>query len=296
MLRPELLPDLRHGAPLFLGLDHSGQHSSSKFEVFSMLLADLSASPLWEENRRIVRHRHLTKGRRMSFKGLNDPQKQRALVPFLNASNQIHGLCFSLAIEKGVKLTPDFEASRQNVVAGVHYPRWSRRTFDRIVLLASFSAFLLAGLSAPGQSVLWIVDEDDIAANDERVRDLTKVIGAITSNLVPHTLGHLRVGTTSVDNGSREVEDLVSIADLSAGALCDAFNSQPAGSSSVWVPLSRKVPAKTRVLLSWMGNQTSSLKHLTCLVTVGESGSNRFRWMDFYPEREADLLGIARRV
>jgi len=43
-------------------------------------------------------------------------------------------------------------------------------------------------------------------------------MGNILSNYVKHDLGQLRCGTTNCDNGSLQIEDLATIADLAAGA------------------------------------------------------------------------------
>jgi hypothetical protein len=42
-------------------------------------------------------------GRRMSFRTLNDRNRQRAFKPFLSAANHIHGVAISLAIHKSIR-------------------------------------------------------------------------------------------------------------------------------------------------------------------------------------------------
>ena len=97
-----ILPDLRSGSTILVASDYSGQHTGADYQVISLLLADLDQCAAWEALRRKVRQDFLRDGRRMSFKGLGDRQKGRALLPFLNAANSIPGLTVSFAIHKEI--------------------------------------------------------------------------------------------------------------------------------------------------------------------------------------------------
>src|ERR1035437_3394111 len=80
------------GSHILVGSDYTGRQRDSDYLVYAFLLADADQSPTWPQAREAVRRQYLQDGRRMSFKGLNDGQRRRALVPFLNAGDLFHGL------------------------------------------------------------------------------------------------------------------------------------------------------------------------------------------------------------
>src|ERR1039457_1632510 len=83
----------------------------------------------------------------------------------------------------------------------------------------------IAGLSQKNQDVFWFSDEDEIAANPQRLTLLTKMWANVISNYPVHSLRHLKCGTTRSDDGSNEIEDFAAIPDLVAGALSDLLTS-----------------------------------------------------------------------
>src|SRR5690348_16877621 len=80
----ENLP-MMSGADIYIMSDYSGDSKASKFNVISVLYMDFRASMAWEVKRRAVRRLYLSDGRRISFKSLGDRQRQKALIPFLEA-------------------------------------------------------------------------------------------------------------------------------------------------------------------------------------------------------------------
>jgi hypothetical protein len=53
---------------------------------------------------------------------------------------------------------------------------WKRGVQERLLRVLHLSGFLLSGLSTPGQNVLWVIDEDEIAANVDQLTRLTKLL------------------------------------------------------------------------------------------------------------------------
>ncbi|MEI8196453.1 MAG: hypothetical protein WCI73_11130, partial [Phycisphaerae bacterium] len=68
----------------------------------------------------------------MSFKGLSDGQKRRALVPLLMAANHLHGLSFSIAINKRCSsifaASPPLDLSNPEFAA---YRKWKTVVLER---------------------------------------------------------------------------------------------------------------------------------------------------------------------
>jgi hypothetical protein len=123
--------------------------------------------------------------------------------------------------------------------------------------------------------VLWLTVQDDIAANEHRHRQLVQAFGRIASHYLQHTLGHLRIATTASDSGKRDLEDLVAIADLAAGAVCHTMNAYGAAGISlqkgVTVPTPNGLPAKVAELLNWISDRRSGLKRFVVSIQPAES-------------------------
>ena len=91
------------------------------------------------------------------------------------------------------------------------YSHLRASVFERMLRVVHLVSFFTAGLSRAGQDVLWFTDVDDIAANNERIVELTNVWANVFSHYLQHDLRHVRCGTTQCDNGTLQLEDLASI-------------------------------------------------------------------------------------
>ena len=274
---PHLLTDLRVGPNLILTCDYSGQHKRATYESYAFLIADLAFTWLWDEMRQETRKIALQDSRRMSFKALNDSRRRQALVPLLRAANTIPGLLLIVLVDKSIGTLFKDDEGTENALSGVK--NWHKPTLERFLRMAHLGSLLLAGLSAEGQNVLWITDEDDIVANSQRIVDGTKAISHISSHYLRHTLGHLRYGSTKSDDGSFFIEDLAAIPDLAAGALNEltSHGSIPR-SRDIRIPLSSELSLKTQCITGWLGDgQLHPLKRIFLVLDAGEGESIRSR-------------------
>src|SRR6478609_1702436 len=92
-------PSLK-GDSILISSDYSGDLPTCKYNILSILIIDLSQIKTWEIKRRIIRDNFLKDKRRISFKGLNDIYKQKALPHLLDCANDLNGLCVNIAISK----------------------------------------------------------------------------------------------------------------------------------------------------------------------------------------------------
>jgi hypothetical protein len=267
---PHRLPNIRIGQKIFIASDYSGQHDLAHYETFSFLFADLRHWRQWEERRIRVRQQYLADGRRMAFKNLGDRQRRKALVPFLTAASSIPGLSVTVLINKGIKSMfqkqGKLDMSEPELLL---YRHWNGHTFERLLRAVHLVSFFLAGLSRHGQDVMWITDEDDIAANPNKLTELTQIWAGVCSHYLQHDMGHLRCGTTKCDNGSRQIEDLVSIPDLVAGALTEVLsvhrNEGIVISKLIISPLT-VLSKKTKEIMNWFSTDFEPLKRLVLAI------------------------------
>jgi len=285
---PSSLPDLRTASTILVTSDYSGEHSGAEYQVLSFLLADIERCQQWDKVRMELRARFLSDKRRMSFKGLNDKQRQRALIPFLEAANSIPGLAFTVAIDSSIESlfagpaplnldNPDFAVFRL----------WKRKPLEKALRIVHFISFLLAGLLRSGQNVLWFTDEDAIAANPERLGQLTDLLAWISSSYLTFNLGHLRCGTTKSDDGSRRIEDLAAVPDLIAGAIGEQLhlvrNRGPDMSSGVFWIHRGDFSAKTSFITLWLADTAKPLKRVFCIVdSVPDLTKFTVSWFHFH--------------
>lgn len=290
-LHEDSLPDFSDATTLLLASDYSGESPPAPYLVYSFLLGSLESWAEWEPKRLGVRHEYLSDARRMSFKKLGDPQRRRALLPLLEAANWITGLSFSVAIKKTCqspfpKRIP-LDLNNPNFVA---YRKWKPAVLEKAFLIVHFLGFLLAGLAKPAQNVLWFTDEDSIAANDERVRELTSLLGWIVSEYLTFDLGHCRCGTSRCDDGSKQIEDFLAIPDLIAGALAEQLKlttEDPDQLSSVFWMHRADFSDKTKEITWWFAHVSHPLKRLFCIIDPTENGqSHMVSWVHFHNQSE----------
>lgn len=277
-----LLTSLRLGPTLILLCDYSGQHNSATHEAFSFFLADLIYCWRWEDARKEVRRSFLRDSRRMSFKALNDRRRQKALIPFLRAADSIPGLLFTVVIEKSLKKTIFNFASDDAEDSDRKFSQWNTSAFQRFMLMGHLGSLLLSGLSAPKQNVIWLTDEDDLAANDARIIQGTNALVNISSNYLSHTLSHLRYGTTRSDPGDLSIEDFAALPDLAAGALNEIVISVPI--SDIFIRAPHSLSTKTRNIAGWLSESFYTLKKLTFVVDKAETENVRIRDLTLLPE------------
>ncbi len=266
-----------------MAADFGGQHKSAYFETYSFLICDLERNTSWLNGQALFRSTALPK-RRMSFKTMNDAHRRRALLPFLKLADNIEGWLVLFAITKsGGSLFRPIDRASVDVDLLI---AWKPEIREKLLRILHLSFFLLSGLAAPGQDVLWIIDEDEIAANPKCLAQLTKVFEQISSNSLTHNLGRLRCGTTASDDGTFALEDLASICDLSAGALGEIGTAMSKASrfpkGKIITPLPYNLSWKSRVLATWLASERSDLQRSTCVIELESASSGiratKLRW------------------
>lgn len=99
---PPLLPKL--DLPLVgCASDYSGSQKASDFLTLSYLCFDPNDTQTWERASNAIRQIILGPFRTMSYKGLNDLWKRRALHAFLAAADELNALLLTFAIHKDVE-------------------------------------------------------------------------------------------------------------------------------------------------------------------------------------------------
>jgi len=268
----QLVPELRQSKTLIAVSDYGGAHRALGFEAYSLLITCGDSWNAWEEARLRVRQDFDLEKRRFAFSKMGDNRKRRALSAFLSTADLLHGLSVTVLIDK--RIVSLFSAGAQHdpsiaarLSPGGHY---TRGTFERLMRAVHLVSFFVAGLSGPGQNLIWLTDEDEIAANPARLTGLTAIFANVASHYLHHTLGHLRCGTTASDNGSLQIEDMAAIPDLVGGALTELITAyhregcMPSG--TLIAPAPPNLISKAREVIRWLSVEPISLKRLVYVI------------------------------
>lgn len=272
-------PFRTRGKTLLLVADFGGHHQKQHFDTYTFLILDIAKNAEWMAGQRHFRKKILPNKRRMSFKALNDGMRRQALIPFMRGAAGIEGCLVQFAISKvGGSL---FTGASQDEIGSELLERWKPNVQERLLRVLHLSAFLLSGLSAPGQDLLWIIDEDDIAANVQQLTDLTHLFARVMSSYCSHALGHLRCSTTGIaDDGSLVLEDLAAIADLTTGALgelCTGFVADDLFPRlGLVTPLPSQLTWKSKLIASWMAAPGFPIRRHTTILEL-RPGSTKTR-------------------
>jgi hypothetical protein len=260
------MPVIR-GPCLWVVTDYSFDNAASDFEVIGLLLADAEHAGHWNDARREVRERLLSDGRSMSWKKLNsDSQRQAAFFPFLQAADHIPGLSITLAFHRH----PDFQIPRDDLERfqdGFHlFADWKPRNLQQMFRIASCTAFLMAGLSNPGQDIHWVSDQDSAFANEAKEKDTISVFSQLLTMFLPHQIGQVRYGTTAHGVEPLLQEDLVAIPDLMCGATAELFTAIKREYTDIpdIFAMLPKLTNRPQQFLQWYASSDWPLKRYIC--------------------------------
>lgn len=274
--KPCLSSEAPRGRQLLMLCDIGGSQKEQPFETFGFLILDLDRNPYWLNGQAAFRRKVLLQRRRMAFKALNDGIRRRALVPFLTLAEVLNGVLVTFAVHKSERpIMGDGGATREELA-----PLWKPAVIDRLMWVIYLGAFLVSGFSAPGQDVMFIIDEDDVAANVPQLTRLTDLFGRAVSNQDGPMKGHFRCGTTKSDHGSLALEDLAALPDLAAGATAEFTAALALRGAGPLSPLLQMLPSgvswKTRTIMPWALASGGSLERFVCLID-GVPGSTKWR-------------------
>jgi hypothetical protein len=282
-----VLPNINTAKNLMCFSDYSGEEENSEYFVYSFLIIDGDNIATWNTERLKLRAELLSDRRRVSYKNYRDKLTQSFVDRYLKIADELNGYLITVSISKDINSmfeggTP-FDKSNPEFAK---YGEWTTGTIEKTFRIMHILGLFVAGLSSKYQNLLWVTDNDSIAANKERLTQLTELFGAVASQYLSYSLGHLRVATTQSDDGTRSIEDLCSIADLVAGAYSDQlktvdhlFNQQPDDTFWIYSPDYKK---KTKDLTWWLTTSNKKLCKLCFKINKGEQEKHKVSFYHFH--------------
>ncbi len=290
---PGLVPDLHRYQQLFVASDYGGEHASVHWATYSFLVSSMEEVGSWVTQSRQIRARFLPDGRRISYKRLGDRIRGKALGPFLEIANSLTGLLVCFVVHRAIISLFGREKLEPANIQYAPLQSYPVHVAEKLLRVTHFLALLVAGVSAKGQDLLWVTDQDPVAPNDNSLTVLTDVFGRATASLLPHRMRNLRVATAKSDPGDCSIEDALAIPDLVAGVLPEALGlmlgERGAPPSGLFLPRLDIVPHKVRILLDWFSDNTQRLRRLVILIDQMEGRSLRATNLHFAGTRDLAL-------
>jgi hypothetical protein len=271
---PGSLLDVRESQEFLLACDFAGAHADAQHESFAFLLGAIGQTGPWMEARGEVRDQLLSGRGEMSYKGLNDARRQRALAPFLMAANLFPGNLVVVMVSKKLKRlfdNPGEQVFFPELIVAVR--NWNAKSFHRLLLVATLGALLTSGLAASSQDLLWVTDQDEIAPNSTKHDHAGHVIHHCLERYAPDLRGVLTFATTEANVDDFLLRDAVAITDLAAGCLVDAFGASNRGSErALWVSPASALTRKAQVILDWFAQRDHKLRRLVICLNESDDG------------------------
>lgn len=275
------------GSHTMIGSDYSGSGQTSNYYVYSFLLVDADASPIWPKLRNDFRKTYLPDGRRMSFKNLNDNKRQVALIPFLNIAEAFYGLCCVIVVHKSITYISSTPKTLDilNNSLGTLNGKWNAKSFEIMARTVHFCCLLISLVCMPNQHITWITDHDEIVANDSRLTDVINFLAKITSLYVDYPLGEFAMNTTEIDTHDRSFEDFVAVPDLIAGAFAEIvtkWSKQPDWHEDKDIFMMPKTLSfKSNLISSWFCQKAQTLRRCAVIIEPEENGQIAVKSFDY---------------
>jgi hypothetical protein len=216
-----LAPPPNLGPIALTASDYGGDHSGSLFDTYSFFLAEYDQASRAFSKWALSRPALLPDGRRMSFKGLNDGMRSRALQPFMQAVADSLGTVITVAIDQRI---PFVFSERGDSKRGKWFlgfrGQWKDKLIERLLRVTAFATFFQSRLTKADHH-LWFADTDAITQG-RRLHDFLNVsrVMADAHGLDPEQGRIFATPDHQEDlrgDARQLIEDFCSVPDLFAG-------------------------------------------------------------------------------
>ena len=271
---PALVPDLSREETLFVFADYS--LNRGRYRTYSFLVLGGSQAGFFNSARMELRTNLRLGNRRISFKGLNDKIKMRALPGFLMIAGSLQGFVITFVVSSSIPYMFAQEILKVWPELGV----FKKPVLEEMLRIAHFGAqAILIGFNSR-QNVFWFTDDDNIVSNETHQQQFGKLAEAIIrKTLQGEVIGKIAFGLSSIDDGSRELEDYLAIPDLVAGAICETLDTLSESGQVITPKIDLKRPIVSRkadLICRWIGETRNPLKQFG--VAFDRIGTGTWDW------------------
>lgn len=253
--------------------DYSGDDPKSKVNTYTFLFVDFGALGTFDQRVKEIRQEcGITATREIKFEQLRSGDMKRALPLILRAADQIPGLLFTLVVDKRVPsvigIDENIDAALRAHLTGLGFRSWdSKGQPERLARVLHSVCYWLALLGREGMKTLWMTDNDSIVGKSSFAGEFSGVYaGALSVFNAPEFEIIGTAKSFTVENTQPYPHELVSVADLVAGALAAYFTDREGGS------LHEKKRQQIGEILTFLRHQAVFLKKFTIAVQPSADG------------------------
>jgi len=227
-----LLPDLRALANRTVGIfsDYAGEDSSSRYLTYSFLVCSFGSLEPFKQQMATLRKKASIGNKEIAFKDFRMGQLRRMLPPYLRLVDQyVLGLVFTLMVDKSIPslFGPPGPGTLQQLVSGLEehgYGSVVPKVAEKLFRVVHITAFLIALLGHQGQKIFWMTDNDSIGETPEKHQQLLSILNKVLPLYTTKAFSFLG-GARPFQPRAFEYLDLLSVADVAAGAVAQLFSS-----------------------------------------------------------------------
>ena len=225
--RPDLIRPTSSES-LFLFSDYGGMHKKSLIRTYTFVLCGRSEAAQFVAQVRTVRAAHPMFRGEMAYKKIRKPEWQAAMAAYCQAARSLSAQAITFAIDNHKSLknlyvaSPDPQQQDPAWIAAVS--EFKSSPPSQVLRITHLAAMLASAFSLPGQDVFWISDNDDIVADDRIGRATTRLYLRNLQRYMPHEPGAIEVHPPDGFKDMPMVGELLSVADLCAGAMAEVIN------------------------------------------------------------------------
>lgn len=266
-------PNLRASPKIYLFSDYS---ESKNFYSYSFLIIDEESFEFFGSIQRDFWERFsLGKNRIIEYKKLNDRIRLKALPSFLNLCNDLNGTVLTFIISKRIKTVYHDEIPHK---LKEQMSSWrAKKVIEKVLRFRELILLILSGLTASGQNILWITDNDDFVANQIQQEVANNIVSDILNKHLGFSINSFDLITLNKDISDKIYEKLCSVPDLVAGATVDYiedyYQKDMIPKTEEQKPPIPHEKNKIYPIINWFLNENENLKKNTILIDIGSPGS-----------------------
>lgn len=176
--RELLLPDFSQSGTIVVFSDYGGDSGQESFLTYSFLFADYdSIASNFDYSMQVLRRKYFKEypEKEIAFKDIKNGHIKNSLWDYLcEAGNTIHGLLFTLVIDRRVKnLFGDIKNNAKSFSEQTQV-EWKPKVAEKLFRIDTVISYFLTLLGHANQKVFWFADDDAIMENEEKANVAAK--------------------------------------------------------------------------------------------------------------------------